>query len=215
MAIFYTKCHLDSRVIRIPYVGSSHRRHRRVAIRGEPRRPEGLRAVPPGLQVHRRHRVHRRRRGHPPERPQTGLDTPGLVPAPPRARLRRILPEMDRKCRSFAVRELREWRRHAGGPCRIAVSTKTPGGSARGKRPGHGDHARPPRGHQRSPGRDRGDLARPAGRRARCGATSDHEALRLRPRAEPRSPPAIPAVRRHLPRHGADSAHLRARIHEP
>ena len=41
-------------------------------------------------------------------------DTPGLVPAPSRARLRGIVPEMDRKRRSCAVRELREWRRHAG-----------------------------------------------------------------------------------------------------
>ena len=52
-----------------------------------------------------------------------------------------------------------------------------------GKRPRHGNHARPSRGHQGSPGHHRGHLARPARRRPGTGATPDLDAVRLRPRA--------------------------------
>ena len=139
---------------------------------------EGSRSGPKDFELYHAHCMYTDdsvcSRGHPPERPKARLNTSGLVPAPPRARLRRVLSQMGRQCRSFAVRELREWRRHAGRSRGAPPPTETPGGSARGKRPGYGDHARPSRGHQGSPGRDRGGLARPRAEkgRKRCDAKS-------------------------------------------
>ena len=46
-------------------------------------------------------------------------------------------------------------------------------------------------------------------------ATGNHDALRLRPRATSGGDPPIPSLRCDMPRHGADSAHLRARSDKP
>ena len=196
-------------------MGSGHRRHRRVAVRRKPGLSEDLRALPPALHVHRRHRVHGRHRPHHRQRSKPRLHPSALVSTPPRSRLRRVLPAMDRKCPADTVRELREWRRHARVPRRASVPRPIARRGTRGERPRHGNHARPPRGHQGGPSRDRGDLARPARRRAGNSARRNHDALRLQPRAGHRGQPTVPPVRRDLPGDGANGARMRARIHEP
>ena len=129
-------------------MGSNRGRHRGVTVRGQPGRAEGLRTLPPAVHVHGQHRLHGRRRRYHPERAQTRRHTSALVPPPPRPRLRRVLPELDRERRSRSVRKFRERRRHAGRPCSTSPPSTTSRRCARGKRPDHDDHARPSRGHQ-------------------------------------------------------------------
>ena len=82
-------------------VGSRRRRHRGVALRGEPGRTEGLRILPPPVHVHRRYRMlrridGRRPRPRPSRRPEAGDGARRVRPAGVAAdnvssRLRRFL----------------------------------------------------------------------------------------------------------------------------
>ena len=67
-------------------------------------------------------------------------------------------------------------------PCRAVVGIgryDVVGVQIEGKRPRHGNHARPPRGDQGGPSRHRGGVARSAWRSAGCSATRNHYAVRI------------------------------------